>query len=132
MRAPVFGYLTPETLGLFTDRYELTMLQGYRHADHTPEATFSLFFRRLPPNRGYAIAAGLEQAIAYLQSVSFDERASGHLRAAGFPENFVADLTDFSFTGDVRAIPEGRRSSPTNRSSRSPRRSTRPSCSRRS
>jgi nicotinate phosphoribosyltransferase len=102
-----FGYLTPETIGLFTDRYELTMLQGYRDRDHTPMATFSLYFRDLPENRGYVIAAGLEQAIAYLQDITFGERARSHLRGEGFDDAFLEFLADFEFTGDVRAVPEG-------------------------
>ncbi|WP_225336582.1 nicotinate phosphoribosyltransferase [Halomicrobium urmianum] len=107
MVEPRFGYLSPATLGLFTDRYELTMMRGYREANHAPEATFSLFFRKLPPNRGYVIAAGLEQAVAYLGDVTFDERALAHLRERGFPEPFLEYLADFEFTGDVRAVPEG-------------------------
>lgn len=102
-----FGYLTPDDLCLFTDRYELTMLRGYREVGHTPEATFSLFFRSLPTDRGYVIAAGLEQAIAALQDLSFGERQLAHLRAAGFPESFLESLAGFEFTGDVRAVPEG-------------------------
>lgn len=102
-----FGHLSPENLGLFTDRYELTMLRGYRETGHTPEATFSLFFRDLPTNRGYVIAAGLEQAIDYLTSVTFGDRQLSHLRDEGFPEEFLDYLADFEFTGDVRALPEG-------------------------
>jgi nicotinate phosphoribosyltransferase len=104
---PKFGYLSSEDIGLFTDRYELTMLRAYRELDHTPEATFSLFFRSLPTNRGYIIAAGLEQAIAYLQDVTLGERQLSHLREEGFPEAFLEYLAEFEFTGSVRAIPEG-------------------------
>lgn len=107
MADPSFGHLPPELLGLFTDRYELTMLRGYRETDHVPEATFSLFFRDLPTDRGYVIAAGLEQAVAYVRDVEFGERALSHLRAEGFPEPFLEWLSDFEFTGDVRAVPEG-------------------------
>ncbi|MHB9285937.1 nicotinate phosphoribosyltransferase [Halobacteriales archaeon Cl-PHB] len=107
MSAPQFGYLAPADLGLFTDRYELTMLRGFRETDHTPRATFSLFFRSLPTNRGYVVAAGLEQAVAYLQDLSFGERQLAHLRAEGFPPAFLDYLAAFEFTGDVRAVPEG-------------------------
>jgi nicotinate phosphoribosyltransferase len=102
-----FGYLSPDNIGLFTDRYELTMLRGYRDTGHTPRATFSLFYRSLPENRGYVIAAGLEQAIAYLQDLTFDDRQLTYLREEGFPEDFLDYLADFEFTGDVRAVPEG-------------------------
>jgi len=107
MDEPTFGYLTADRSGLFTDRYELTMLRGYREADHTPTATFSLYFRDLPPNRGYVIAAGLEQAVAAIQNVTFGEQARSYLRREGFPAAFVESLADFEFTGDVRAVPEG-------------------------
>lgn len=107
MTDPTFGYLTADRSGLFTDRYELTMLRGYRETDHTPRATFSLYFRDLPPDRGYVIAAGLEQAVAAIQNVSFGERARSHLRREGFPAEFVESLADFEFSGDVRAVPEG-------------------------
>jgi nicotinate phosphoribosyltransferase len=102
-----FGYLSPDDIGLFTDRYELTMLRGYRETDHTPRGTFSLFFRSLPTNRGYVIAAGLEQTIAYLQDLTFGEEQLTHLNEQGFPDSFLNYLADFEFTGDVRAVPEG-------------------------
>ncbi len=102
-----FGYVTPENLGLFTDLYEMTMLSGYRSADHDPEATFSLFFRDLPADRGYLIAAGLEQVIHYVESLSFGERALSYLGEQGFDEAFLEFLADFEFTGEVRALPEG-------------------------
>ncbi|WP_423745866.1 nicotinate phosphoribosyltransferase (plasmid) [Haladaptatus sp. SPP-AMP-3] len=102
-----FGYVTAENLGLFTDLYELTMLQGYHAADHDPEATFSLFFRRLPTDRGFVVAAGLEQAMAYIETLSFGERAIDYLRNRGFDEDFLVRLADFEFTGRVRALPEG-------------------------
>ncbi|MFP4590823.1 MAG: nicotinate phosphoribosyltransferase [Halobacteriales archaeon] len=107
MTAPTFGYLTGETLGLFTDRYELTMQRGFRETGHTPEATFSLFFRSLPADWGYVVAAGLEQAVAGLLEADFGERALAHLAEEGFPEAYLEYLAEFEFTGDVRALPEG-------------------------
>jgi nicotinate phosphoribosyltransferase len=107
MTDPSFGHLTPETLALFADRYELTMMQGYVHQEHAPEATFSLFFRDLPANRGYVVAAGLEQAIAAIDSLSFGERALAFLEREGFDDDFLASLDAFSFSGEVRAVPEG-------------------------
>lgn len=106
-RDTTFGYLSAEDIGLFTDRYELTMLRAYRESGHTPDGTFSLFFRSLPTDRGYVIAAGLEQAVAYLQDLAFGERQLAHLRDEGFPEPFLEYLAAFEFTGDVRAVPEG-------------------------
>ncbi len=104
---PEFGFATPETLVGFTDLYELTMLSGYRGVDHTPEATFSLYFRELPEDRGYLLATGIEQVLAYLSDLSFPPELLDYLRDEGFPEATLAYLDDFEFTGDVWAVPEG-------------------------
>ncbi|MDY6774013.1 MAG: nicotinate phosphoribosyltransferase, partial [Candidatus Nanohaloarchaea archaeon] len=106
MTDPDFGYVTEENLGLFTDLYELTMLQGYMEESHNPRAVFDLFFRRLPENRGYVVAAGLEQAVHYLQNLEFSERAIEYLKES-FEDEFLDYLSSFEFTGDVRAVPEG-------------------------
>ncbi|MFB6362140.1 MAG: nicotinate phosphoribosyltransferase [Halobacteriales archaeon] len=102
-----FGAVTRADLGLFTDLYELTMAQGYLAADHTPRATFDLFVRELPPDRGYLVAAGLEQVVAYLEGIEFRAPAIDYLRDQGFGEPFLEWLAAFEFTGDVRAVPEG-------------------------
>ncbi len=107
MTGPSFGHLTPETLALFADRYELTMMQGYLDQGHTPEAAFSLFFRDLPPDRGYVVAAGLEQALAAVDSLSFGERALAFLAEEGFADDFLTYLAELSFSGEIRAVPEG-------------------------
>jgi nicotinate phosphoribosyltransferase len=98
--------------GLATDLYELTMAAGYWSSGMMEPATFELFVRRLPPSRGYLIAAGLEQAIEYLEAVRFasDERA--WLKAqppfARIDARFFDDyLAHFRFTGDVWAAREG-------------------------
>lgn len=106
-RSAEFGLLTPQTLGLFTDLYELTMAQGYLAADHVPRATFDLFVRDLPADRGYLVAAGLEQVVAYLETIEFGDDAIDYLREEGFAESFLDWLDDFEFTGEVRAVPEG-------------------------
>ncbi len=106
-REPAFGHVTPETLGLFVDLYELTMAQGYLEADHAPTATFDLFARELPPDRGYLVAAGLEQLVAYVEDLEFGEAALAYLREQGFREETLDWLADFEFTGDLRAVPEG-------------------------
>lgn len=102
-----FGYLTPANVGLFTDRYELSMMQGYLETGHVPRATFELFFRKLPTNRGYLVAAGLEQVVEYVRTVSFGDRALAYLGDRGFDDDFLDYLADFEFSGDVRAVPEG-------------------------
>jgi len=102
-----FGYLTAENAPLFTDLYELRMMQAYYNQDHNPRTTFSLFFRDLPPARGYMLAAGLEQAIQFIQNVSFGDRAIEFLQDQGFDDDFLAHLKTLEFTGEVRALPEG-------------------------
>ena len=96
-----------ERLGLFTDLYELTMARGYRETGHNPTATFDLFFRALPPDRGYVVAAGLEQAVRYLETLSFDTEELAYLESLGFPAATLEYLDGFEFTGSVRALPEG-------------------------
>ena len=102
-----FGYLTPENASLFTDLYELRMMQAYYNQGHNPEATFSLFFRDLPPGRGYMLTAGLEQAISHIENLSFGDRALEYLAEQGFDADFLSHLADLEFTGEVRALPEG-------------------------
>lgn len=102
-----FGFLTPENLVSFTDLYELRMMEAYHNQGHDPTATFSLFFRDLPPNRGYMIAGGLEQAIYYVENLAFGDRVIAHLGDQGFDEEFLSHLETLSFTGEVRAVPEG-------------------------
>ncbi|MFB6130693.1 MAG: nicotinate phosphoribosyltransferase [Salinigranum sp.] len=102
-----FGFVTPETLPLFTDLYELTMMQGYHERGHNPRATFSLFFRRLPADRGYVVAAGLAQALEFVERLSFGDRAVAYLADQGFGEGFLDHLAALEFTGDIRALPEG-------------------------
>ncbi len=102
-----YGYITPENLALFTDLYELKMMQAYHNQEHDPEATFDLFFRDLPPDRGYMIAAGLEQAIHYIETLSFTDRAIDYLSDEGFDEAFLSHLETLEFTGEVRVLPEG-------------------------
>lgn len=107
MTRPTFGYLTPENAALFTDLYELRMAQAYYNRNHNPEATFSLFFRNLPANRGYMLTAGLEQAIHYIQSLTFGDRALEFLDEQGFDPSFLSHLESLEFSGEVRALPEG-------------------------
>ncbi|SER87548.1 nicotinate phosphoribosyltransferase [Natrinema salaciae] len=107
MSEPTFGFVSAETLPLFTDLYELRMMQAYANRDHNPRATFSLFVRDLPPNRGYMVAAGLEQAIHYVESLSFEDRALEYLAEQGFDDAFLERLAAFEFTGEIRGVPEG-------------------------
>lgn len=107
MSDSTFGYLTPENLSLFTDLYELRMMQGFYLQDHNPTASFSLFFRELPEHRGYMIAAGLEQVLAYIEDLQFTPRTIDYLAEQGFDPSFLEYLRSFEFTGSIRAVPEG-------------------------
>jgi len=93
---------------LFTDLYELRMLQAYRAEGLTGTAVFTLFVRQLPRNRNVLLACGLEPVLDYLEHVRFTDDDLAYLRSLdGFTEDFVASLRDFRFTGDVHAVPEG-------------------------
>jgi len=95
--------------GLATDLYELTMGATYLALGLDAKATFSLFVRKLPACRSYLVAAGLEDALARLRDLAFDEDAADWLRATGrFDEKQIAGLVSTRFTGDVWAVPEGR------------------------
>ncbi|HJO02427.1 MAG TPA: nicotinate phosphoribosyltransferase [Acidobacteriota bacterium] len=98
-----------ERMGLSTDLYELTMAQAFLEADIVErQATFDLSVRALPPERGYLIAAGLEQALAYIRDLRFRPEALGYLESCGhFRQEFVDYLASMRFTGSVDAIPEG-------------------------
>lgn len=96
-------------LTMLTDFYEFTMANGYfRHGRRDTLACFDLFFRKIPDGGGFAITAGLEQAVEYLQSLRFTEGDIDYLRSQGnFSEDFLDYLRDFKFSCDVWAIPEG-------------------------
>ncbi len=93
---------------LLTDLYQLAMLQTY-HAERMHEtAVFEMFTRRLPPERNFLIAAGLEQALEYLANLRFTAEELDWLADCGrFGPDFVAALAAFRFTGTVHALPEG-------------------------
>jgi len=99
-------------IGLLTDLYQLTMAAGYYEAGKTAErATFELFVRRLPHNRNFILAAGLAQAVEYLQNLRYTAEEIAYLR--GLPQfahaspGFFDMLAELRFTGDLFAVPEG-------------------------
>ena len=94
---------------MLCDFYELTMGNGYFQTGYKDRICyFDVFFRRVPDGGGFAIAAGLEQLIDYIQNLHFDERDIAYLRSRNyFSEEFLAYLKNFHFTGDIYAIPEG-------------------------
>ena len=96
-------------LTMLCDFYELTMSQGYFANGYKDRITyFDLFFRRCPDGGGFAIAAGLEQIVQYIQDLHFSREDIEYLRCRKlFSEEFLAYLADFKFTGDIWAVPEG-------------------------
>ena len=96
-------------LTMLCDFYELTMSQGYFTTGYKDRiAYFDLFFRRCPDGGGFAIAAGLEQIVQYIEDLHFSEEDIAYLRGRNlFSEEFLAYLKDFHFTGDIWAVPEG-------------------------
>ena len=96
-------------LTMLTDFYEITMANGYFCTDMADNiACFDMFFRRIPDDGGYAIMAGLEQVIEYLENLEFTDEDIEYLRKQKmFSEDFLKYLSEFKFTCDVWAIPEG-------------------------
>lgn len=98
-----------QDVALLTDLYQLTMMQGYLRNDYEDkEAVFDLYFRIIPNEGGYAIAAGLEQVVDYIESLQFSAEDIEYLKGLQlFDEEFLAALRDFRFNGDIDAVPEG-------------------------
>ena len=96
-------------LTMLCDFYELTMGNGYFRAGLQDRITyFDVFFRNVPDNGGFAVCAGLEQLVQYIQNLHFDEEDIAFLREKGlFSEEFLDYLRHFRFTGDIWAVPEG-------------------------
>jgi nicotinate phosphoribosyltransferase len=93
---------------LLTDLYQLTMLQAYHARRMEGRASFEFFVRRMPKRRHFLLAAGLEQAIDYLERLRFAEDDLAWLASTGrFQPAFLERLAAFRFTGDVDAMPEG-------------------------
>jgi nicotinate phosphoribosyltransferase len=93
---------------LLTDLYQLTMLQAYLDEGMHDSAVFELFVRKLPPQRNFLVAAGLEQALEFLEALSFSgEEIDWLARQGGFSARLLDHLRGFRFQGDVDAMPEG-------------------------
>jgi nicotinate phosphoribosyltransferase len=101
------GLLSAPQTSLLTDLYELTMAGSYHRQRMNEPAIFELFVRRLPPHRHWLLAAGLGPTLELVTRLGFDERALAYLESLGFREPFLDYLSDFRFTGDVDALPEG-------------------------
>jgi len=100
--------MTPLTSPLTTDLYELNMVQAYLDRGEDKEAVFEFFVRRLPERRGFLLAAGLEDALTYLETLRFTSSEIDWLKnTKRFRNNLIDYLAGLRFTGDVHAIPEG-------------------------
>ena len=93
---------------LLTDLYQLNMIQAYLEHGKTETAVFEFFVRKLPPQRGFLIAAGLEQALRFLEGLRFSPEELEWLETSGrFGRDLIKYLTTLRFTGDVHAMAEG-------------------------
>ena len=101
--------INEQNCSMLCDFYQLTMGNGYFMTDYAKKtAYFDLFFRRVPDSGGYAVCAGLEQVIDYIENLRFDDDDIEFLRSKGiFNEKFLDYLRNFRFEGDIFAIPEG-------------------------
>ena len=100
--------MNPANSALLTDLYQLTMLQGYHESGMEDVAVFEFFVRKLRPGRGFLMAAGLEQALEFLETLHFAPEEMAWLAATGrFDKKFLEQLATLRFTGDVHAMLEG-------------------------
>ena len=100
--------LTDDELGLFTDLYELTMLQAYWAEGMRQDGVFSLFFRKPPAHRNIVLACGQEHAAYMARKVRFPKAHLDRLATLGmFQDGFLRWLEDFRFSGEILAMPEG-------------------------
>lgn len=98
-----------DSLTLHTDLYQINMVESYWRDDiHQKKAVFELFFRRLPFGSGYAVFAGLERIIDYIQNFRFTEEDLAYLREElNYKEDFIRYLENLRFTGTIRSMKEG-------------------------
>jgi nicotinate phosphoribosyltransferase len=100
--------MDPATSALLTDLYQLNMMQAYLDRGETKTAVFEFFVRKLPRERGFLIAAGLEQVLEFLAELRFTPEELDWLASSGrFSKNLIDYLAGLRFTGDIRAMPEG-------------------------
>ena len=101
--------MNKDNFTMLCDFYELTMANGYfKNGFYKRTTYFDVFFRNVPDNGGFAIAAGLDQIIEYIKELHFSAEDIEFLRSKKiFDEEFLEYLKDFRFTGDIYAVPEG-------------------------
>lgn len=98
--------MNPLSSPLLCDLYQFTMLQSYLEHGMEENAVFEFFVRKLPPGRNFLVAAGLEQALDFLQNLRFSSEELAWL-STRFPPHVISYLEQFRFSGDVHAMPEG-------------------------
>src|SRR5258708_32718908 len=100
--------MTPLTSPLTTDLYELNMVQAYLDRGEDKEAVFEFFVRRLPARRGFLLAAGLSDALGYLQTLQYFKTEIDWLKSTGpFPDKLLDYLNHLRLTGHVDPPPDG-------------------------
>ena len=100
--------MDPATSALLTDLYQLNMMQAYLDRGETKTASFEFFVRKLPRQRGFLIAAGLEQVLEFLAKLRFaPEELDWVARTGRFGKDLIDYLAALRFTGDIHAMPEG-------------------------
>ena len=98
----------PRNYTMLADAYEYTMSTGYLMNDKKDnEAVFDVFFRKVPNQGGYAIMAGLDKIIPFIENLKFNEDDLEYFRVCGYKEEFIEYLRNFKFTGSIYAIPDG-------------------------
>ncbi|HIW31178.1 MAG TPA: nicotinate phosphoribosyltransferase [Candidatus Paenibacillus intestinavium] len=97
-----------DSLTLHTDRYQINMAEVYwRENEHQKRAIFEVYFRKLPFDNGYAVFAGLDRVVHYLQDFKFSETDLQYLREEGYHDDFLTFLATIRFTGKLRSVREG-------------------------
>ena len=98
----------PRNYTLLTDEYEYSMANGYLACKkENQEAVFDVFFRKVPNGGGYAIMAGIDKIIPFIQDLKFSETELNYFKRKGYNEKFINYLKNFKFTGDIYAIADG-------------------------
>ena len=107
-KSEAHGFANPANSLLLTDLYQLNMLQAYLDRGMTETAVFEFFVRKLPTHRGFLVAAGLDQALTFLETMRFTQQEIDWLASTGrFRTGFLDYLAGVRFAGDVDAVPEG-------------------------
>jgi nicotinate phosphoribosyltransferase len=102
--------MTDTNLTLHTDKYQINMMYAHwLHGTHRHRAVFDAYFRKLPFGNGFAVCAGLERIVAYIQKLRFSDEELAYLagQEEEYKPEFLEELRRFKFTGDLYAMPEG-------------------------